>query len=48
MSQEFESDSEEIGCTRSGKRYKVDSYLPYLKTVQTVLENIVKLIEKEQ
>ena len=24
MSQEFESDSEEIGCTRSGKRYKVD------------------------
>ena len=23
MSQEFESDSEEIGCTRSGKRYKV-------------------------
>ena len=24
MSQEFESDSKEIGCTRSGKRYKVD------------------------
>ena len=24
MSQEFESDSEEIGCTRRGKRYKVD------------------------
>ena len=24
MSQEFESDSEEIGCTHSGKRYKVD------------------------
>ena len=24
MSQEFESDSEDIGCTRSGKRYKVD------------------------
>ena len=24
MSQEFESDYEEIGCTRSGKRYKVD------------------------
>ena len=24
MSQEFESDFEEIGCTRSGKKYKVD------------------------
>ena len=24
MSKEFESDSEEIGCTRSGKKYKVD------------------------
>ena len=24
MSQEFESDSKEIGCTRSGKKYKVD------------------------
>ena len=24
MSQEFECDSEEIRCTRSGKRYKVD------------------------
>ena len=24
MSQEFESDFEEIGCTCSGKRYKVD------------------------
>ena len=23
MSQEFESDFEDIGCTRSGKRYKV-------------------------
>ena len=24
MSQEFESDFDEIGCTRSGKKYKVD------------------------
>ena len=24
MSQEFESDFEEIGCTRSSKKYKVD------------------------
>ena len=24
MPQEFESDFEEIGCTRSGKKYKVD------------------------
>ena len=24
MSQEFESDFEEIGCTHSGKKYKVD------------------------
>ena len=24
MSQKFESDFEEIGCTRSGKKYKVD------------------------
>ena len=24
MSQEFESDFEKIGCTRSGKKYKVD------------------------
>ena len=24
MSQDFESDFEEIGCTRSGKKYKVD------------------------
>ncbi len=23
MSQEFESDFEDVGCTRSGKRYKV-------------------------
>ena len=24
MSQEFESDFDDIGCTRSGKKYKVD------------------------
>ena len=28
MSQEFESDFDDIGCTRSGKKYKVDFRSP--------------------
>ena len=39
MSQEFESDFDDIGRTRSGKKYKVA--LPYLKTVQIILDNRV-------
>ena len=31
MSQEFESDFEEIGYTRSGKKYKVDFSSSFLK-----------------
>ena len=44
MSQEFESDFDEIGCTHSGKKYKVDFRSLSLKTVQTLLENRVQVI----
>ena len=44
MSQEFESDFDDIGRTRSGKKYKVDFSSPI---VQIILDNRVTVPQKE-
>ena len=48
MSQEFESDFEEIGCTCSGRKYKVDFKYSFFEDSSDSTENRVKVIEKEQ
>ena len=45
MSQEFQSDFDDIGRTRSGKKYKVDFSSPI---VQIILDNRVTVPQKEQ
>ncbi len=47
MSQESESDSEETGYTRSGKRFKVDLSSSFFDDTSATLENRLRAIEKE-
>ena len=48
MSQEFESDSKEIGCTRSGKRYKVDFGSSFFEDSSNRSREQSQVIEKHQ